>query len=165
MESEGAQAQPDRNETAAERYDRNWLELIQELRVAQTGIQVLAGFLITLPFTSRFVDLDDRHRMVYLVAFALSVLTVGLMTGPVALHRFLFGRHEKQVMVHAGDLFAKSGMAALGLTLVTVVGLIFAVVVSDLAGVLAAAAVLVFYSLAWVVLPLSLMSRGTPRQQ
>src|ERR1700710_1109240 len=124
----------DREESHAERLDRNWIELIQELRVAQTGVQVLAGFLLTLPFSSRFVEINGGHRVVYLVAFSLAVVTVGLMTAPAALHRFLFGRHEKDVLVHTGDLFAKCGLAAMGLTLVAVVVLIFGVVVNDVVG-------------------------------
>ena len=153
--------EPSRDETDAERYDRNWSELIQELRVAQTGVQVLAGFLLTIPFSSRFGDIGDAHRLVYLVAFALAVATVGLMTAPVALHRFLFGRHEKDVLVRVGGVVATCGMAAMGLTLVTVVVLIFGVVVSDAAGLVAGAAVLVFYAAVWVILPLSLLRRGT----
>jgi hypothetical protein len=153
----------DRNETDAERYDRNWIELMQELRVAQTGIQVLAGFLLTLPFTNRFGDLDDLHRVEYLVAFSLAVITVGLMTAPVSLHRFLFGRHEKDVLVRTGAIFAKTGLATLGLTLVAVVVLIFGVVVSDVAGYVAGLVVLVFFTLAWVVLPLTLLRRTSPQ--
>jgi hypothetical protein len=148
-----------RDETAAERYDRNWVELVQELRVAQTGVQVLAGFLLTLPFSSRFGDLGDRHRVTYLVAFSLAVITVGLMTAPAALHRFLFGRQAKDVLVRTGDLFARSGMATMGLTLVAVVVLIFGVVVNDTAGVVAGVVVLVFYGCAWVMLPLVLLAR------
>ena len=71
----------ERNETDAERYDRNWIELIQELRVAQTGVQVLAGFLLTLPFSSRFGDIDSQHRTIYLVAFSLAVITVKPLAG------------------------------------------------------------------------------------
>lgn len=153
----------ERDETTAERYDRNWSELIQELRVAQTGVQVLAGFLLTLPFTQRFEALGDRHRVIFLVAFSLAIVTVGLMTAPVALHRFLFGRHEKDVLVHTGDLIAKAGLTVMALTLVTVVVLIFGVVVDDTAGLLAGGVVLVFYALAWVVLPLTLLGRGTAK--
>ena len=149
-----------RDETEAERYDRNWGELIQELRVAQTGVQVLAGFLLTLPFTQRFTDIGERHRAIYLVAFSLAVITVGLMTAPVALHRFLFGRHEKDVLVRTGGVFAKCGLASMGLSLVTVVMLIFGVVVNDTAGFVAAGLVLVFYATTWVVLPLALIHRG-----
>ena len=151
----------DRDESRAEKLDRNWLELIQELRVAQTGVQILAGFLLTLPFSYRFFDIEEQHRVVYLVAFSLAVVTVGLMTAPVALHRVLFGKHEKDVLVRAGDVFARTGMAAMGLTLVAVVVLIFGVVVSDAAGLLAGAVVCVFYALAWVVLPLTLLKRAT----
>ncbi len=154
-----------RDESDAERYDRNWLELIQEVRVAQTGVQVLAGFLLTLPFTSRFGALGQGHRVVFLVAFSLAIVTVGLMTAPVALHRFLFGLHEKDVLVRTGDLIAKCGLTAMGLSLVTVVVLIFGVVVSDTAGIVAGVVVLVFYALAWVVLPLTLLKQGTPRQR
>jgi hypothetical protein len=150
----------DRDESRAEQLDRNWLELIQELRVAQTGIQVLAGFLVTLPFSSRFADIDHAHQVTYLVAFSLAVITVGLMIAPVALHRFLFARHEKDLLVRIGDLFAKSGVAAMGLTLVTVVVLIFGVVVGDMAGIVAGALVFVLYTLAWVVLPVGLLRRA-----
>ena len=150
----------ERDETEAERYDRNWLELIQELRVAQTGIQVLAGFLLTLPFTQRFADIGDQHQQVFLVAFGLAVVTVGLMTAPVSLHRFLFAKGEKDTLVRVGSVFAKLGMATMGLTLVTVVVLIFGVVVDDTAGYVAGGLVLVFYLLAWVVLPLTVMRRS-----
>jgi len=148
-----------RHETETERSDRNWIELIQELRVAQTGIQVLAGFLLTLPFSSRFGDIDDRHRYTFLVAFSLAVITVGLMTAPVSLHRFLFGRHEKDTLVRVGAWFAKLGMVFMGLTLVAVVMLIFGVVLDDTAGVIAGVAVLAFYSLAWGVLPVVVLQR------
>jgi hypothetical protein len=153
--------EPRRDETDAERYDRNWSELIQELRVAQTGVQVLAGFLLTLPFTSRFFGIGEAHHVVYLVAFSLAVLTVGLMAAPVALHRLLFARHEKDVLVRVGDVFAKCGLASMGLTLVTVVVLIFGVVVNDTVGIVAGAVVLVFYGVTWVALPLILLRRGT----
>jgi hypothetical protein len=151
----------DRQESRAERLDRNWIELIQELRVAQTGVQVLAGFLLTLPFSSRFVDINGGHRVVYLVAFSLAVATVGLMTAPAALHRFLFGLHEKDVLVRTGDRFAKSGLATMGLTLVAVVVLIFGVVVNDVVGVVAGVVVLLFFGAVWVVLPLRLATRGS----
>lgn len=154
---------PDRDETPAEKHDRNWLELIQELRVAQTGIQVLAGFLLTLPFTQRFTQIGRAHHVVFLVAFSLAITTIGLMTTPVALHRLLFGRHEKGTLVRVGDVVAKAGMITLGLTLVTVTGLIFGVVAGDTAGMVASAVVLVGYAAAWVLLPLLLLRSGVDR--
>jgi hypothetical protein len=148
-----------RNETLEEKYDRNWGELVQELRVAQTGVQVLAGFLLTLPFSQRFSSLDKAQELLYLVAFSLAILTVGLMTAPVALHRFLFGRHKKGVLVQMADRVAKAAMASMGLTLVVVAVLIFSVVVSYTAAVVAGVLVLVFYAAAWLVFPLALIRR------
>ena len=149
-----------RDETAAERYDRNWLDLVQELRVAQTGVQVLAGFLLTVPFSFRFGDVAGHERVMFLVAFGLAVLTIGLMIAPVAMHRFLFGRHQKDVLVRVGNRTAKFGLAALGLTLVAVTDLIFSVVLGVWPGVVAGVVVLVFYALVWVALPVSLSSQA-----
>jgi hypothetical protein len=149
-----------RDETAAERYDRNWLDLIQEVRVAQTGIQVLAGFLLTVPFSYRFGDIASHDRVLFLAAFGLAVLTIGLMVAPVAMHRFLFGRHQKDVLVRVGDRIAKYGLAALGLTLVAVTALIFSVVVGTVAGVVSGVVVLVFYALVWVAMPMSLLRQA-----
>lgn len=147
-----------RHETRAERYDRNWVELLQELRVAQTGVQILAGFLLTLPFTQRFTAISSGYRVLYLVAFGFAVVATGLLIAPVALHRFLFGRHEKDVLVKVGNATAKFGMAALGLTLVSVVVLIFGVVLGTPTGLVAGGAVLVFFLAVWVVLPLTLLT-------
>lgn len=152
-----------RSETEAERSDRNWGELVQELRVAQTGVQVLAGFLLTLPFTARFGDLDDPHRLTYLVAFSFSVVTVCLLTAPVVLHRFLFARGAKDVLVATGARFAALGLATMGLTLVAVVDLIFGVVVSDVAGHVAGGLALLLYAGAWVALPAALLRRAGAR--
>ena len=147
----------DRDETTAERYDRNWLDLIQELRVAQTGIQVLAGFLLTVPFSYRFKDIAPQDRVLFLVAFGLAMLTIGLMIAPVVMHRFMFGRRQKDVLVRVGHRTAKFGLAALGLTLVAVTVLIFDVTAGAVAGVVAGVVVLVFYALVWVALPMSLL--------
>ncbi len=146
-----------RDETTAERYDRNWIDLIQEVRVAQTGIQVLAGFLLTVPFSARFEDIAHQDRVLFLVAFGLAMLTIGLMIAPVAMHRFLFGRQQKDVLVQMGHRTAKLGLTSLGLTLVAVTVLIFDVAAGSLAGAVAGAFVLVFYALVWVALPMSLL--------
>jgi hypothetical protein len=147
-----------RDETPAERYDRNWIELLQELRVAQTGVQILAGFLLTLPFTQRFRAIGEGYRVLFLVAFGFAILSVGLLIAPVAMHRILFGRHEKDVLVKAAALTAKLGMAALAATLVSVVVLIFGVVLGTLAGLVAGGAVLLFFIVVWLVLPLTVLA-------
>ncbi len=152
-----------RNETAAERYDRNWVELVQELRVAQTGVQILAGFLLMLPFTQRFDEIAEGYHVLFLVAFGLSVLTAGLMIAPVLMHRVLFGQRVKDTVVTLGDRIAKVAMASLGLTMVAVTALIFGVVLGLAAALAAGAVVLAFYVLTWVVLPLAVLRRtGRP---
>src|SRR5215213_2429038 len=82
-------------ETERERINRNWDELLQELRVTQTGVQILTGFLLTLPFQQRFEDLDDYQRDLFLVLVLLAVLTTALIVAPVSLHRILFRKHLK----------------------------------------------------------------------
>ena len=96
----------ERDETPAEKADRNWIELLQELRVAQTGIQILAGFLLTIPFSQRFGDMPDGYRKLYLACFALAAIETGLLIEPVTFHRFLYGQHATDVtcpaVPHAG---------------------------------------------------------------
>ena len=153
---------PTRNETEAERYDRNWLELLQELRVAQTGIQILAGFLLTIPFSQRFHDLHDGYRALYLASFGMAAIATGLLIAPVSFHRFLFGKHEKDVLVDVGNQVAKLGLTALGLTLVAVVVLIFGFVLGTTTGLVAGGLMVLFFATVWVALPWWLLNRRSP---
>jgi hypothetical protein len=73
-----------RGETEQERINRNWDELLQELRVTQTGVQILTGFLLTLPFQQRFALLDDTQQAVYLTTVGFAVLATGLLVAPVS---------------------------------------------------------------------------------
>ena len=91
-----------RDETPQERADRNWNELLQELRVSQTGVQVLAGFLVTLPFQSGFDKLDAFQRAWYVGLLALAFGTVSVMLAPVAIHRRVFQDDAKPELVQAG---------------------------------------------------------------
>ncbi|MGV0624090.1 DUF6328 family protein, partial [Mycobacterium kansasii] len=90
-----------RGETEIERLDRNWNSLLQELRVVQTGVQLLTGFLLTLPFQQRFDVLGGPMRIVYLVTVGCSVGATVLLIAPVAIHRLLFRRHRLQALVSA----------------------------------------------------------------
>ncbi|MCA1480743.1 hypothetical protein I6F37_38100, partial [Bradyrhizobium sp. NBAIM08] len=90
-----------RDETEAERLDRNWNDILQELRVMQTGTQLIAGFLLTLPFTMRFAELDAFEEDLYLGLVLLAGLTLALLLTPVAIHRRLFGEHVKGRLVTA----------------------------------------------------------------
>lgn len=149
----GAGVLPERNETPVERLDRNWNEILQELRVTQTGIQILTGFLLTVPFQSRFADLTHTQRVLYLVLVLLAAVTTGLMVAPVSLHRWLFRKHAKSTLVAGADRFMRIGLVFLALVVAGVVLLVFDVVVSRGPALVASGAILVVLVGAWFVLP------------
>jgi len=132
---------------------RNWNELLQELRVAQTGVQILTGFLLTVPFSSRFGDLDDLQVGAYLVVLTGSVLTTAFVIAPVAFHRILFRRRRREWLVEAANLSARIGLVLLALTSSGVLFLVFDVVVSLTPALVALAASLAFFALLWGVVP------------
>lgn len=117
-----------RNETPAERSDRNWIEILQELRVSQTGAQLIAGFLLTLPFQEKFSDLDRFQVTVYLALVLLSVATIALTLTPVAVHRRLFGKHVKHDVVVVGHRVVRVVLLAISLLVTGIVLLVFDVV-------------------------------------
>jgi hypothetical protein len=155
----GCVAGSERDETPTERSDRNWNELLQELRVTQTGIQILSGFLLTLPFQARFSSLDGTERRLFLLAVVSSTIATGLVVAPVSAHRIFFRQHEKRALVTMSDRMAKVGLAALAVTVSTVLALIFSVVVGDGTGGLLAVLALVFFVTVWVVLPVVVLRR------
>jgi hypothetical protein len=146
-------------ESREKRLTRNLNELLQELRVTQTGAQILTGFLLTLPFTTRFGDLDQTQRYVYLAVFVGSVVATGLIVSPVALHRMLFRRGERPFLVSAAHNLARAGLFVLGLTTSGVVWLIFDVVTARAAAFVATGGSLVFLATLWVALPLAVRAR------
>ncbi|WP_144276789.1 DUF6328 family protein [Parenemella sanctibonifatiensis] len=146
----------ERDESPDQRMDRNFAELLQELRVLQTGTQILAGFLITVPFQSRFADLSEAHRMVFLIAFALAFLTTALLVGPVSIHHSLFRRHRKADSVQAAHVMARLGLLTLALAISAVICLVVGVVLGAGAGWVAGALGLVVFGGTWFALPLLL---------
>ncbi|CAN5627856.1 hypothetical protein BH11ACT8_BH11ACT8_07810 [soil metagenome] len=136
-----------------ERLTRNWSELLQELRVVQTGVQILTGFLLTVPFSSRFEDLAGSQKAVYLVVLSGSVLTTGFVVAPVAFHRLLFRHHMRGWLVEAANRSAVVGLALLALTSAGVVYLVFDVVWCTPAALVALGIALAFFAVVWVVVP------------
>src|SRR4051812_41377840 len=103
----------DRPECALERADRNMNELLQELRVAQTGVQILFAFLLTLVFQQRFADITDAQRWTYVVTLLLSVVTAGLLVAPASVHRRTFQRGLKMETVLLGHRLFTAGVGLL----------------------------------------------------
>jgi hypothetical protein len=107
---------PGRNETEEERDDRNLVELVQELRVGALGVQVLFGFLLSLPFfAAHFERLSRSQRNLYVVDLLLAALATALLSGPVAYHRLIFRRHRKSQLLRIANIFAVVGLALVGL--------------------------------------------------
>ena len=148
-------------ETETERLDRNWNSLLQELRVVQTGVQLLTGFLLTLPFQQRFDVLGEHMRMVYLATVGFSVGAVVLLVAPVAMHRLLFRRHRLQVLVSAAHRCALAGIVLLGLAMIGMTAIIFAAVSGRNVGFAAGAGALVLFTVFWLIVPLFIRTHGT----
>ncbi|QCB95919.1 sodium:proton antiporter [Arthrobacter sp. PAMC25564] len=142
-----------RHESVEEQLDRNWLELLQELRVLQTGVQILAGFLLTLPFQSRFETLDRFETTLYLANVVLAALTTALILLPVSVHRRLFRMHLKSTLVSSADRIAKVALAGVGLLSVGTSALVFDVAAGRTAGLTAGAALLAVLLVLLVYLP------------
>lgn len=141
------------------RLNRNWDDLLQELRVAQTGVQLLTGLLLTVPFQARFHELLAHQRVLYLITVSLSVLATGLLISPVVLHRVLFRQHARRTLISAGQRFALLGFAVLGVAVVGVVTLIFDVVLGLTAAVIAGTVAFVVLLGLWALGPIALRGR------
>ena len=149
----GDRATPGRDETETERLDRNWADLLQELRVVQTGVQLLTGLLLTLPFQPRFAQLPPELHVVYLVTVGLALGATALLITPVGLHRALFRRRARSSLVGAAHALAMSGLALLGLSVVGMALLIFEAVLGPQAGLLAGGCALALFAGLWGLLP------------
>jgi hypothetical protein len=154
----------DRHETVTERLDRNWNELLQELRVTQTGVQLLTAFLLSLPLQQRFAELDHFELALYLLAVALSVGATALLVAPVAVHRALFRHHEKDRLVNVGDWCARAGLCLLAASVSDVVAFIVSVVVGRAAAVTAGLVVLVGFAVLWWLVPTRVRTHAEDRR-
>ncbi|MET0766262.1 MAG: DUF6328 family protein [Aeromicrobium sp.] len=143
-----------------QRLNRNWTELVQEIRATQTGVQILTAFLLALPFTDRFAELDDVQQASYLVVMACSVATTGVVLAPVAFHRILFRRRRRPWLVEAANQCARAGLILLAFTMAGVMFLVFDLVVGRVAALAAVLAALVFFVVVWGVAPLVLSGRS-----
>lgn len=140
--------------TDRERIDRNWTELLQELRVAQTGVQILSAFLLTVPFAPGFQRLDDEHRVVFGVVLWSALTSVLLLMTPVALHRQLFHRHQRPFLVGAAHQLARAGLVLMAVAYVGAAWTVLDVVLSTavawtVASLLAATAATLWVGLPW----------------
>lgn len=142
-----------RRETGDERADRQWAELIQEVRVAQTGVQILFGFLLTVVFTPRFAELDDTDRTIYIVTVILGSTATGALIGPVSFHRIVAGRRIKPHAVVWASRLTLVGLVLLLGTLTAALLLVLRVATDNTVVPWLVAGVVAWYLLCWFVLP------------
>jgi hypothetical protein len=162
QEPESQLAQQDsRRESLAQRDDRNLVELIQELRVLGLGVQVLFGFLLSLPFTVRFSTLSQGQRDLYVASITLATLATILLLGPVAYHRLVFRAGMKESLVRFSNVMAIFGLAAVAGAVLTAVLLVTGYVAGALTGALITGLAGVMLCGLWFALPLT--SRAAKR--
>jgi len=140
-------------ESARERVNRNWNEILQELRVIQAGTQIITGFLLAAALQARFEDLDPVALVIYLVLVGVAVLTTILGLTPVMLHRRLFRLGAKESLVRLGDAFATMTLVGVAVTLVGIVLLIVDLSLGLTAGIVAAGIAAVVIATLWGLLP------------
>lgn len=156
------------DESPEQRADRNMNELLQELRVSQTGVQVLFGFLLSLSFTERFARIDPTQRWIYIVTLLLATVTAALLVAPVAVHRMVFQRGVKPQLVTLTHRLASAGLLTLAMTLTGSVLLVLDVAIGRGPAIGISAVVAVMFAVLWYALPLPLRRRrpawnGAPR--
>jgi uncharacterized membrane protein len=142
-------------ESEKERRDRELIELLNELRVVLTGVQVLFAFLLTLPFTDRFHDLAPTQQLMYAVAFTLTATASVLLMAPTAFHRIRFREQDKERLLRWANRFAIAGVCLLAVAIGTIVLLVIDVLYEFRTAAIVAGAITGLIAWAWFVLPLS----------
>ncbi|HYJ70078.1 MAG TPA: DUF6328 family protein [Nocardioidaceae bacterium] len=150
---------PAAHETDFERTNRNWQELLQELRVTQTGVQILTAFLLVLPFQRRFPALSESQEWLYVGVLMGSIVSTGLIVAPVCFHRVMFRQRLRPWLVDAGDRAARAGLLTMALTMSGAVLLVVDVAVGRVGASIAALASVLFFAILWWALPISVLRR------
>ncbi|WP_254047557.1 DUF6328 family protein [Streptomyces aureus] len=153
-----------RDETADERADRQWQDLMQEIRVVQTGVQILLGFLLTVVFTPRYESLGSGDKAIYILTVVLGSLATGALIGPVSFHRLVAGRRIKPQAVAWASRLTFIGILLLLTTLTTALVLILRVATDNAIVPWLVAGVLAWYLLCWFALPLWARTRHTSKR-
>ncbi|GGR03278.1 DUF6328 family protein [Kitasatospora griseola] len=148
-------------ESPQARADRRLVEMLQELRVLQTGVQIVFAFLLGVAFTPRFAELDDARQDLYVVVLLLTVVAAAVLATPVALHRGLFRHPKRTRIVKVSARIAQVGLVLLAMALSGAVLLVLAVVLGFPMAIPITAVIALLFGGLWFVLPW-LVRRGVP---
>ncbi len=143
-----------REESEAERLDRNLSELLQELRVALPGVQVLFAFLLAVPFQQRFAEITQFQKWLYFATLILTALSAALLMSPTAYHRLTFRMQQKDELLLVSNKFAIAGLGCLALAMSGAIMLVTDLLFNTVATVIATAGALSAFALLWYALPL-----------
>jgi hypothetical protein len=146
-------ARTPRNETEEERLDRNLAELLNELRVALPGVQVLFAFLLGVPFTQRFSQLAGYQQDIYFGTLVCAAAATAFLIAPSAQHRIEFRLQDKRYIVFLANRLAIVGLAFLALAMTGVVLLVTDFIFGMLATIIATALTALLFALLWYILP------------
>jgi hypothetical protein len=150
------------DEDRKERVNRELIELLNELRVALPGVQVLFAFLLVLPFQQGFAEISDADRGVYITALIASAIAAALLIAPSMYHRLNFRRQVKEQMLFDSNKLAVSGILLTGIGVACSIFLIVDVVLGEIPAIVATAATALVYALVWLALPLARRGEREP---
>lgn len=143
-----------RDETEEERLDRNLSELLQELRVALPGVQVLFAFLLAVPFQQGFADITNFQRDVYFGTLICTAIAAVMLISPSAYHRVTFRYQQKRRLVYYANRFSIVGLIFLALAMIGAITLITDVLFGTTATIVVTAIAALAFGFFWFVLPL-----------
>jgi hypothetical protein len=149
-----------RNETPTEQLDRQFQDILQELRVSQAGVQILFAFLLGIAFTPAFPEIDDWQRDVYIATFIVTLLAAVCFIGPASYHRIVFRQKMREHLVTASNIMAIIGIFFLMLAMIGSVLLVVSVVLGPVWATWATTGVAIVFVVVWYVLPLVQRFRG-----
>src|SRR3954453_2073897 len=142
-----------RDESEEERLDRNLGELLQELRVALPGVQVLFAFLLAVPFQQNFTKITEFQERIYFATLLLTAISAVLLISPSAYHRITFRTQQKDDLVYLANKLAIAGLGALALAMTGAITLITDVLFGTAATIVTSAGALSMFVVFWYVLP------------
>ena len=147
-------------ESDQRRLARNVNELLQELRVAQAGVQILFGFLLSIAFTEKYASTGTYIRVTHLVTVLCAAIAVAFLTAPAAWHRVLFRQGRREDVVESGNTFALIGLAFLALAMTGTVLLLAEVILGDWPSVVVGVAAFIIFAGLWFVVPFASSQRA-----
>lgn len=141
-------------ESELQRIDRNLAEMLQEIRVAQAGVQILFAFLLALPFSTRWGQIDELQRNLYFAALLLSALSAAFLIAPTAYHRIVFRHHDKIRLVETSNRLALAGLVCLAAAMIVIVVFVTDVLFKTPTVIVIAVGGVLLFGTLWFAMPL-----------